>query len=218
MIVNGEWFGRASTAFGLCVALTIASATAPHAANALSAPLEAKLHYCTTCHGISAQGFRGYYPIPRLAGQQVDYLLNQLQAFAEHRRTNNIMFNIAHDLSADEAKSLAQTFHDFNPKPLGGSASRELVSAGKKIFEEGLPAANVPPCASCHGPEAKGDGQFPRLAGQLNDYIMNKLKNWPHERGQIQSDSDPQAIMDPIAHELTETQIKAVAAYVSTLQ
>jgi cytochrome c553 len=50
--------------------------------------VQAKLQYCKVCHGVSAQGFRGYYPIPRLAGQQPPYLENQLQAFIEHRRTN----------------------------------------------------------------------------------------------------------------------------------
>jgi cytochrome c553 len=58
--------------------------------------VQAKLQYCKVCHGVSAQGFRGYYPIPRLAGQQPPYLENQLQAFIERRRTNNVMFNVAH--------------------------------------------------------------------------------------------------------------------------
>jgi cytochrome c553 len=39
--------------------------------------VQAKLQYCKVCHGVSAQGFRGYYPIPRLAGQQPTYLENQ---------------------------------------------------------------------------------------------------------------------------------------------
>ena len=46
--------------------------------------VQAKVQYCKVCHGVSAQGFRGYYPIPRLAGQQPTYLENQLQAFIEH--------------------------------------------------------------------------------------------------------------------------------------
>src|SRR6516225_2830281 len=61
--------------------------------------VQAKLAYCEDCHGRAAQGFHGYYPIPRLAGQQTEYLKNQLQAFIEHRRTNNVMFNVAHSLS-----------------------------------------------------------------------------------------------------------------------
>ena len=32
--------------------------------------LQAKIVYCKTCHGLSGQGYRGYLPMPRLAGQQ----------------------------------------------------------------------------------------------------------------------------------------------------
>ena len=174
----------------------------------------AKLAYCEVCHGVSAQGFHGYYPIPRLAGQQTEYLENQLQAFVEHRRTNNIMFNVGHVLSPAMIAALAADFHDLDPKPLGG-APNELVAGGKKIFDEGIPAADVPACSSCHGPDAKGDGQFPRLAGQLGDYVVNKLKNWTKERGQDPKNPDSSAIMQPIAHGLTEQQIKAVAAYLN---
>src|SRR5450432_2832129 len=46
--------------------------------------VQAKLSYCKDCHGASAQGYRGFYPIPRLAGQQTEYLKNQLRAFIEH--------------------------------------------------------------------------------------------------------------------------------------
>jgi cytochrome c553 len=177
--------------------------------------LQAKQAYCENCHGVSAQGFHGYYPIPRLAGQQPEYLKNQVQAFVERRRTNNIMFNVSHVLSPAMLTALATSFQDLNPKPLVSAAPNELLAAGKKIYEEGLPDRDVPPCASCHGPEAKGDGQFPRLAGQLPDYIFNKLKNWEKERGQNPANPDTSTIMQPIAHNLTEQQIKAVAAYLN---
>ncbi len=221
MHTRGKWFRTLSrTGLGVFLSsvLLIAFTASPHAASGVSkSELSAKLHYCTTCHGVSGQGFRGYYPIPRLAGQQPEYLLNEIQAFAEHRRTNNIMFNVAHSLRPDMAKALVEAFHEMNPKPLGG-APKNLVAEGKSIFQEGISASNIPPCAQCHGPDAMGNGEFPRLAGQLNDYVVNKLANWEHERGQIPSEMDPQAIMRPIAHGLTQAQIKAVAAYASTLQ
>ena len=69
--------------------------------------------------------------------------------------------------------------------------------------------------ASCHGPDAKGTDAFPRLAGQLHDYIFKKLVNWSKERGQDKAKPDNSDIMAPIAHNLTEAQVKAVAAYVS---
>jgi cytochrome c553 len=179
--------------------------------------LEAKIAYCKTCHGVSGQGFRGSFPMPRLAGQQPEYLENQLQAFIERRRTNPVMFNVAHSLSPAMLKGLAEHFRDLNPKPLGG-APKEFVAAGKKIYQDGLPSAEVPPCATCHGPEAKGADAFPRLAGQLNDYVAKKLLNWSKERGQDPAKPDNSAIMQPIAHNLTEAQVQAVAAYLSYLE
>jgi cytochrome c553 len=179
--------------------------------------LDAKIAYCKTCHGVSGQGFRGSFPMPRLAGQQPEYLQNQLQAFIDRRRTNPVMFNVAHVLSPAMLKGLAEHFRDLNPKPLGG-ASKELVAAGKKIYEDGVPSAEVPPCATCHGAEAKGADAFPRLAGQLNDYVAKKLLNWSKERGQDPAKPDNSAIMQPIAHNLTDAQVQAVAAYVSYLE
>jgi cytochrome c553 len=178
--------------------------------------LDAKIAYCKTCHGLSGQGFRGSFPMPRLAGQQPEYLVNQLQAFIERRRTNPVMFGVAHVLSPSMLTALAAHFRDLDPKPLGG-APKELVAAGKKIYDEGIPSAEVPPCASCHGQDAKGSDAFPRLAGQLNDYVAKKLLNWSKERGQDPAKPDNSAIMQPIAHNLTEAQVKAVAAYVSYL-
>jgi cytochrome c553 len=181
------------------------------------AELDAKITYCKTCHGLSGQGFRGAFPMPRLAGQQTEYIENQLKAFIERRRTNPVMFNVAHVLKPSMLTALAAYFKDLNPKPLGG-APKELVADGKKIYQEGVPSAQIPPCASCHGPEAKGADAFPRLAGQLHDYVFNKLVNWSKERGQNKANPDTSEIMAPIAHDLTEAQVKAVAAYISYVE
>jgi len=124
---------------------------------------------------------------------------------------------VAHSLSPALLSALAAHFSELNPKPLGG-APRELADTGKKIFEEGVPDANIPPCSGCHGPEAKGNGAFPRLAGQLYPYLIKVLTNWEKERGQDAANPDTSAIMQPIAHNLTESQIKAVAAYLSYLE
>jgi len=177
-----------------------------------SKDVQAKLQYCNVCHGASAQGFLGYYPIPRLAGQQVAYIENQLKGFVEQKRTSNIMFNVGHVLSPAMITGLATRLHDLNAKPLGG-APKEPVAQGKKIYEEGIPGANVLACASCHGQDAKGNGQFPRLAGQLYAYVSLQLTNWGKERGETLSN-----VMAPIARNLSDEQIKAVAAYLSYLE
>jgi len=219
-------FDRASLRLALPAAILVLafSATgraygADDTAGVSQRDLHAKIDYCEVCHGLSARGFVGYVPIPRLAGQQVEYIENELKGFVEHKRVNaasptatNVMFNVGHVLSPAMIKALATSFHDLNPKPFGG-APKQNLAAGKKIFEEGVPSAKVPACASCHGPDAKGNGQIPRLAGQLYPYVVKQLTNWSHERQEQNSD-----IMAPIAHGLIESQIDAVAAYVSYLE
>jgi cytochrome c553 len=214
---------RISTALLVAAFATAASTTAQaqdktkSKADFSQPELKAKIDYCKTCHGVLGQGFRGSFPMPRLAGQQPEYLENQLQAFIDRRRTNPVMFNVAHVLSSSMLKGLAEHFKDLNPRPLGG-ARREDVAEGKKIYDEGIPKAEVPPCASCHGPDAKGADAFPRLAGQLHDYLFRKLTNWDKERGQDKAKPDTSAIMGPIAHNLSEAQVRAVAAYLSYLE
>ncbi len=194
-------------------AIVAAALTGPARAD----DVQAKLSYCKDCHGVAAQGYRGYFPIPRLAGQQPEYLENQLRAFIEHRRTNNIMFNVAHALSPAMVSALAAHFRSLNPPPIGG-APTGLAGEGRRIFQDGVPDANIAACAACHGPDATGIGEIPRLAGQLYPYLIKELVNWGHERGQNPARPDTSAIMSPVAHSLNKSQIEAVAAYVSNLK
>lgn len=99
--------------------------------------LEAKLEYCKTCHGLQGQGYLGYFPMPRLAGQQPDYIEAQLRAFIERRRTNPIMFNVAHVLSPAMLADLATHFRNLDPKPFGG-APRGALAEGKKSSRKGF--------------------------------------------------------------------------------
>jgi len=62
---------------------------------------------CTMCHGT---GFRGQNEIPRVAGQQHDYIVKQLKDFRERRRTNDAgnMTSVSRGLSDDDIENLAQ--------------------------------------------------------------------------------------------------------------
>jgi cytochrome c553 len=179
--------------------------------------LQAKVGYCTDCHGSSGQGYQGFLPMPRLAGQRPEYFESQLRVFAERTREKDIFLNMAkvHGLSPTTRAAVAAHFRNLNPSPIGG-APKNLVAAGKKIYEEGIPEASVPACLACHGPDAKGTQAIPRLAGQLYSYTIKELKNWTKER--TGGPTATSAIMEPVIHNLTQSQITAVAAYVSYLK
>jgi cytochrome c553 len=137
--------------------------------------VQAKIHYCEDCHGTSAQGYRGYYPIPRLAGQQTQYLRNQLRAFIDRSRPNPIMSNVAHVLRPGMIEAITAYFHRLHPPPIGGEP-RRLVAAGRAIFENGVPEHNVAACAACHGPDATGHGEIPRLAGPILHHAAGRAQ------------------------------------------
>ena len=62
-----------------------APAAAPTTASASSAA-PADANQCKICHG---QNFEGGAPAPRLAGQSYEYLIAQMNSFANDQRTNN---------------------------------------------------------------------------------------------------------------------------------
>jgi cytochrome c553 len=201
----------------LTAVLAMALSASAHAQEGMAARggIEAKLEYCKTCHGLSGQGYLGYFPMPRLAGQQPEYIEAQLRAFIERRRSNPVMRNVAHVLSPSMVSALAHHFMNLNPPPFGG-APRGAIAMGKRIYDEGLPEANVPACAACHGAAGRGQNEIPRLAGQVYQYMVGQLSGWKSERGQGTA-VDTSAIMAPTAHNLTRSQVEAVAAYVSYL-
>jgi cytochrome c553 len=178
-----------------------------------------KVEYCKDCHGLSGQGYRGYLTMPRLAGQQPEYIEAQLRNFAERSRDRDIFINMArvHGLSPDMRSAVAAHFRGLDPPPVGGGP-RNLVATGEKIFQEGVPEANIPACSACHGPDARGQGVIPRLAGQLFPYTVRQLSGWSKERGQAAGKDDTTAVMTSISHNLAAPQIDAIAAYLSYLR
>ncbi|MGA2550107.1 MAG: c-type cytochrome [Burkholderiaceae bacterium] len=68
---------------------------------------------CTMCH---LGGFKGQNEIPRVAGQQHDYIVKQLTAFKARTRTNDAgnMTSVAQTLSPEDIENLAQYLASLN--------------------------------------------------------------------------------------------------------
>ena len=204
---------------GLRVAVQAAVLAVLMPAAGYAGELRDKIEYCTTCHGDHAQGLQAYFTAPRLAGQTVEYLENQFKAISAHRRDNpaakTFMVPVMESVPQGMRHGLAKHFSELAPSP-ASNGPRGLVEAGRKIFEDGVPDANVPACAACHGQDAHGSDQVPRLAGQLYSYTVAQLAGWikGYRSKDPVSAEDPNT-MQPIAASLTKDQISAVAAYLS---
>lgn len=70
----------------------------------------------------------------------------------------------------------------------------------------GITSEGVPACSSCHEPDAHGKQDFPRLAAQHSQYVLNQLASF-------QSNMRKVAIMHGVAQNLRQPEMQSVAAY-----
>jgi cytochrome c553 len=165
---------------------------------------------CTWCHGASAQG---YLPAPRLAGQRSQYTENQLLSFIQHTRENpfskQYMWGAAANLNPQTIRYLADYFSN-EPTKAAEDGDKELAASGKALFEDGNPEANTVSCAVCHGPNAEGIREIPRLAGLSYYYLKRKLNEWGEGYH-----AGAKAPMPRIASKLSSNEIEALASYLS---
>jgi cytochrome c553 len=165
---------------------------------------------CSTCHG--AHGVSISPMFPHLAGQQPQYLEAQLKAFRDHSRANPLaqafMWGMAARLADERIIQLA-AYYASQPRAVGKPAEGPSVAAGEKIFTEGIEAQQIVPCQICHGPEAAGNGLFPRLAGQHRNYLEKQMQAYA-------VNLRANEIMHQNAKNLTTLQIAQLAAYLSS--
>jgi cytochrome c553 len=187
-------------------ALTIIVCAAPSLADAETA----NIANCTWCHGVSGQGDS---IAPRLAGQRPRYIENQLMSFGDHTRDNpfsqQYMWGAVAALSTKDGRYLAAYFSTLPPKAANDGNS-ELAAAGRTIYEAGIPNSNVAACAACHGPNAEGIREIPRLGGLSHSYVKRRLEQWGE--GYHAAAGSP---MPRIAGKLSRDIIDAVASYLS---
>jgi cytochrome c553 len=188
---------------------------ASHTTAALADPAaQVEASKCTVCHGIHGEGGDG--GVPRLAGQNADYMNHALSMFKAQTRASAIMQPIARSLSDVEIRQLADYFSNQSaPRAtMPVAASHQLVLAGQQLAAQG--AANVPPCFSCHAAQGKGNGaRFPGIAAEPAQFVIDRL----HEFQARAAGKTPEpGTMTAIAARLDETQIQAAAAYLSQLE
>jgi cytochrome c553 len=162
---------------------------------------------CGTCHG--AHGVSQLPKYPRLAGQNGNYLATQLKAFRSQTRGDpdaiGFMWGMAANLEDGTIDALAQ-YYAAQTAGGGRTGDPALVARGKTIYQQGLESVGVPSCAACHGPDAHGMGDFPRLAGQHAQYVLKQLNSFQNNMRNV-------AVMHGVAQGLKREEMSAVAAY-----
>ncbi|CAM3036299.1 c-type cytochrome [Sphingomonas antarctica] len=163
---------------------------------------------CAQCHGVNGTGGGAF---PNLTIQTGDYLARTLAAYAEGRRRSGFMQMVATELSPAQITALAQYYASLPRRSSKAGAPAPLL--GQQIALQGVPAAGLAPCASCHGVTRSAVKAFPLLEGQQPWYLANQMRVFRSGgRGSIVGDKlkDP---MVAIAKKLSDGQIEAVAAY-----
>ena len=152
---------------------------------------------CDTCHG---HGGNSTTPsIPSLAGQDAEYLIAALNAYATGRRRHQIMATVARALTPQQRRYLAAHY-----------ASRERTPLSVRVPK--APEQLAQRCNLCHGPNgASQQSDKPRLAGQLESYLLKALMDYQSRRRH-------HAIMYNMTKDLTPLELRAIAAFYASQQ
>ena len=100
---------RIASLFFAAVAWAFASGAMAQQSQGKAAPPAVNVSMCTGCHGIA--GYRTAYPtvyhVPKIAGQQAEYIVKALQAYKSGARQHPSMRGIAASLSDKDMADLA---------------------------------------------------------------------------------------------------------------
>lgn len=165
---------------------------------------------CIACHG--SDGNSPLPANPMLAGQPQQYVASQLALFKSGKRKNAVMQGMAANLSADDMKALGLFYSVQKSKPTAVARDQAVADKGQQIYRAGIAQSKVPSCAGCHGGAGAGmPAQYPRVAGQYPDYLLEQLQRYASgERKNIQ--------MQAIAVRMRDTEMQAVAEYMAGMR
>ncbi len=175
---------------------------------------------CVACHG--AGGVSANPAWPKLAGQGEKYLVDQLHLFKEKVRVSTLMNSQAENLSDQDIVDIAayyssQATNAGSADPDKEFQGEKLHIIGERIYRGGNAETGVPACMSCHAPDGVGNtaAKFPALAGQHAVYTAAQQRSY--RSGARYQPDDNLNMMKEIATYLSDTEIDAVAEYISGL-
>ncbi|MGH8258796.1 MAG: c-type cytochrome, partial [Steroidobacteraceae bacterium] len=156
---------------------------------------------CLGCHGID--GYRNAYPdysVPELRGQHPEYLVAALGEYRDGQRTHTTMHAQASELSPQDMADIAVYF------------AGPVLKSGSSPASSHKPPAAAAVCVACHGADGIGVvPQYPSLAGQHADYIVQALREY-------KSGARKNPVMVGMASQVKEDDMWIIAEYYSNLE
>lgn len=162
---------------------------------------------CFVCHGMEGESSSELFP--RLAGQHAEYIALQLEHFKNGQRKSTAMADVAAKLNSDEMLAIGLYFEKIK-LPVTPANDSALAAVGSYIYHVGNPYSGVPACAGCHGKEAQGSAQLPRLAGQYAGYLQQQLQSFSRRER-----NHGNGVMHSVTNTMTALEMAAVAEYLS---
>jgi cytochrome c553 len=156
---------------------------------------------CTGCHGIPGYfNANPAYHVPKLGGQNADYLEVALLGYRRGSRGHDTMQAQASTLSDQDIADVAAYFESFERE---ADKPRTLASAAQ--IEAGR--AKAATCSACHGAEGVAAApQWPTLAGQHETYLLAALEQYKDGRRM-------DLVMNPLVAPLDEQSLEELAAF-----
>lgn len=199
---------------------------------------------CAGCHGENGNSIMPLFP--KLAAQNKNYLVKQMQAFKDGSRSGATMASMVAGLSDQDIEDIAtyyatqtvtsNSLPPINPDDLdeiddNDALSTEskkrarqalqdkqdaLIALGYDVYRHGDLDNEIPACIACHG--SAGEGNEPASFPALKGQHADYLIKTLADFKTHVRNNNPENIMQMIAKKMTEEKIKATAYYISLMK
>lgn len=175
-----------------------------------------KSQACAGCHGVDGNAAIPNYP--KLAGQNVGYLVRQLAYFKSGKRKDPIMSAQVANLQPEDMEDIAAYF-SAQTRTIGAAPEKAKREFGERVYRGGIESKGVPACMACHSPNGAGNppAKFPGLSGQNEAYTSKTMKDFRDGQRGFDGKDDSGKTMRTIAKKMNDAEIDAVAYYISGL-
>jgi cytochrome c553 len=206
----------AALSLGFSTGTAFAAAAGDAAAGATKAAT------CTACHGVNGNSVNPEWPV--IAGQNANYLRDQVERIKTGKRVNALMLPMVQNLTEQDIADLAAYY--AIQTPTGNEADPSYWKAGEKLYRGGDAARGVPACVACHGPIGRGNpaAGYPALQAQHAVYTVKQLNDYSTDvrytkdaAGKAQSGPNAQ-MMKVIAGRLTPEDRRNLASYIQGIR